>query len=159
MELLPDWLEFIDLFNSNEVEYLIVGAFAMGFYRLPRATGDIDFFVNPTYENSLRVVKALSEFGFAHLGLAENVFAKDNQFLMLGRPPGRLDILTSIDGVHFSDAYRDREFGTLGGRTVPFLSQEHLIVNKLATGRLKDKADAQKLQRSKAKQDRRKSKD
>jgi hypothetical protein len=142
-----DWLDFIDAFLAREVEFVIVGAFALAYHQLPRATGDIDFFVSHTLENAQRIIEALNDFGFGSLGVKAEDFSRPDHFMMLGRPPVRIDVLTSIDGITFEEAYRDRVYGDLDGREVPFRSFEHLVKNKESTGRLKDKADVEKLRR------------
>lgn len=142
-----DWIEFVDCLNANGVDYLVVGAFALAFHRLPRTTGDIDFWIDPTPENAERAVKALDDFGFGSLGVTANDLAKKDMILQMGYPPGRIDLMTSIDGVGFDDAWNHRVQGRLGGKEVNFLGREQLLRNKLATGRAKDQADAQDLQK------------
>ena len=145
MDLTQDWLDFIDSLQSNGVEFLVVGAFAMGLHNLPRTTGDIDFWVRPTQDNSLRVWKTLQEFGLPGIHLEPNEFTLPGKLLILGHPPGRIDVMNSIDGVTFEAAWQARVTGELGGRRLDFISADHLLQNKSSTGRLKDKADAQRL--------------
>jgi hypothetical protein len=142
-----DWLDFIQLFVANEVEFIIVGAFALALHDLPRTTGDIDFFVAATPENARRIAKAIHEFGFGQIEVNEQDFCHLNRFVTLGHPPVRIDILTSIEGVKFSDAWVKRNHGMLGPYQVAFLSEEHLLRNKYATGRLKDRADARRIEK------------
>lgn len=145
MRLQKDLREFIELFNSNGVEYLIVGGYALAFHGRPRYTGDIDLLVVPTSENSRRIVAALHEFGFRVAGLQADDFTKAGQVIQLGRPPNRIDLLTSISGVAAADAWARRVAGELDGLPVFFLHRDHLIVNKRATGRLQDRADLEAL--------------
>jgi hypothetical protein len=146
MELTPDWNEFIECLNANEVEFMVVGAFAMGYHSLPRMTGDIDFWVRATEANSRRVWQAVQDFGMGSIGFGPLDIAQGNS-LMMGVPPGRIDILSSISGVEFDEAWRRRVEGQLGGIVVAFLSEEDLLTNKLASGRTKDLADAERLLR------------
>jgi len=146
-----DWVDAIASFNENHVEFIIVGAFAMAFHELPRTTGDIDFFVGFNPENGRRVARAIQEFGFGHIKVDPEDFSKPNHFAVIGRAPVRVDVLTSISGVSFEEAWRERVHGQLGSQPVAFLSRQHLLQNKLASGRLKDKADAERLMRRIAK--------
>jgi hypothetical protein len=132
---------------ENEVEFVVVGAFAMAFYDMPRTTGDIDFFVRATQENARRIANAIRAFGFGHIQVDEEALARPNSFIMLGHPPVRIDVLTGIDGVSFDEVWESRTYGHLGPFRLAFISIEHLIQNKSATGRLKDQADVQRLRK------------
>jgi hypothetical protein len=90
MELTPDWIEFIECLKANEVDFMVVGAFAMGYHSLPRTTGDIDFWVRPTEENSRQVWQAIQDFGMGSIGFAPLDIAEGNT-LMMGMPPGRIE--------------------------------------------------------------------
>ncbi|MFI5386619.1 MAG: hypothetical protein ACHQ50_10920 [Fimbriimonadales bacterium] len=140
-----DWIDAIASFVANDVEFIIVEAFAMAFHELPRTTGDIDFFVGYDRDNAQRVAKAIEEFGSGHIQVDPEDFSKPNHFAVIGRSPIRVDVLTSISGVTFEEAWRDRQLGHLGGHQVAFPSREHLLRNKLASGRSKDKVDAERL--------------
>jgi len=146
MELIPDWIEFIECLKANEVDFLVVGAFAMGFHSLPRMTGDIDFWVRPSEDNSRRVWQAIQDFGLGSIGFTPRDIA-DGNTLIMGVPPGRIDLLPVISGVGFDEAWQRKVLGTLGGLEVFFLSETDLLKNKLASGRTKDLADAERLQR------------
>ena len=98
--LLPkDWRAFIELLNSQSVEYLIVGAVALAYHGVPRYTGDLDILVRPSPENALRMESALSAFGITSLGLKAADFSEPDSIIQLGMAPNRIDILTSITGV------------------------------------------------------------
>lgn len=141
MPLHPDWKEFLELLNSNEVEYLIVGAHARGLYGVPRYTGDLDIFVRSSPENARRLERALQAFGFGSLELTAEDFLVPNRVIQLGIEPYRIDLLTSISGVEFEEAWSDRVAGDLDGVPVAFLSLRAFRKNKLAAGRPKDLAD------------------
>lgn len=145
MEVRSDFKDLLKLFNSHGVEYLLVGAYALAHHGAPRYTGDLDLFINANSENARRVVAALTEFGFADLGLAEQDFIKPDQLIQLGVPPARVDIATSISGVTWDEAYRSKVAGTCSGIAVYILGRQKLIKNNRATGRTKDLADIEAL--------------
>jgi hypothetical protein len=145
MALPKDWREFIELLNSEKVEYLIVGAAALAFHGIPRFTGDLDVFVRPSIENSDRVERVLQRFGFASLGLRAVDFQRADQVVQLGFRPYRIDITTGITGVTFDEAWPERVSGELDGIQVPFIGRDAFVRNKRATGRPKDIADLNSL--------------
>jgi hypothetical protein len=108
-KLQNDLSEFIALLNSTGVEYLVVGGHAVAFHGHPRLTGDIDFFVRPTQENGARIVDVLNQFGFGQLLLRPEDFSTQGRVVQLGRPPNRIDLLTSISGVDFDEACPRRQ--------------------------------------------------
>ena len=146
MDLHDDWKEFCALLNRHEVEYLVVGAFALAFHGLPRLTADIDFWVNPTPENALRLTAALSEFGFPSTREQVDQFAEPHRIWQIGLPPFRIDVLTSIDGVAFPEAWGDRVQGDLAGTLVNYISRAHYLRNKRSTTRARDRQDADRLE-------------
>ena len=143
--LQSDLKEFIGLLNSLNVEYLVVGGHAVAFHGHPRFTGDIDFFVRANAENAERVLRALDAFGFGSLGIRAVDLAQRNKVVQLGRPPNRIDLLTSISGVDFESAWKSRVPADLDGYPVNFIGVDDLLKNKQASGRPKDLADAAKL--------------
>lgn len=145
MKLGKDSREFVELLNSLRVDYLVVGGHAVAFHGFPRYTGDIDFFVRRSADNASKILEALKRFGFANTGVTPESFLEPGQVLQLGRPPNRIDILTSIDGVSFDEAWAKRLDAEFDGLTVPILSLEDLIANKAASGRPKDLGDLSKL--------------
>ena len=140
-----DFKEFIGLLHSNGVEFLIVGAHALAAHGRPRYTGDIDIWVRPRSENIDRLIAALDAFGFGSLGISAQDFAEPQAMVQLGYPPARIDLLTTIDGVAFAEAYEHRSTFDAGGMALPVISIDDLIRNKLATGRSKDLADVEAL--------------
>ncbi len=141
MKLERDLREFIELLNARNVRYLIVGAYALAYHGRPRYTGDIDFFVEASAQNAARLSQVLEQFGFANVGVAEEDFTAPDQVVQLGVEPHRMDIITSISGVAFDEAWNTREYGDLDGLQVPFISKELLKRNKAAAGRKQDLAD------------------
>jgi hypothetical protein len=142
-----DFRDILVQFAEGGVDFLIVGAYALGFHGAPRASGDIDLLVRPTPDNAARVVSALLDFG-APLS-AHNVsaadFARPGTVYQIGLPPRRIDILTEITGVGFEEAWASRLPATVAGRTVAIIGRDAFLKNKLATGRPKDLADAARL--------------
>jgi len=137
----PDWNEFIGLLNAKKVRYLIVGAHALAANGRPRATQDLDVFVQLTTANISRLASALRAFGFVELADECGRFEQPERMATLGKPPLRIDIMNHIDGVSFADAWRGRLISQFGDHQVGFLGLEQLRANKLASGRAKDLAD------------------
>lgn len=145
MKLQTDLREFIESLNSRSVEYLVVGGHAVAFHGYPRFSGDIEFFLRPTAANAERVMAVLAEFGFADVGLDVQALTRPNKVIQLGRPPNRIDLLTSISGVGFDEAWRGRVASDYDGLPVCFVGKQTLLANKRASGRAKDLADVEAL--------------
>lgn len=144
-KLQTDSREFIELLNSHEVDYLIVGGHAVAFHGHPRFTGDIDFFIRATPPNVKRVLDVLDRFGFGGLGITEQDLLEAGRVVQLGQPPNRIDLLASITAVDFDEAWESRVPAVLDGLPVNLLGFDVLLRNKNAAGRPKDLADVQKL--------------
>ena len=145
MELDKDFNEFVELFLEHNVRFLIVGGYALAAHGLPRATGDLDAWVWINPENAQNIMRALNAFGFQNLSLTESDFSKEDSIIQLGYPPFRIDILTSIDGVAFDQAWEKKVVVELNGMNVPFIGRDDLITNKKAAGRPQDSADVSRL--------------
>jgi len=145
MEVQKDFKELLELLNEHNVEYMIVGAYALAYHGAPRFTGDIDIFVHPSAENAKRILSALDDFGFGSLNLTADDFKNPNYVVQLGVPPVRIDIITSISGVSWEEANMGKKEGLYGNIPVFFLGKEQYIANKRATGRKKDLADLESL--------------
>ena len=145
MELDKDFNEFVELFLEHNVRFLIVGGYALAAHGLPRATGDLDAWVWVNPENAQNIMRALNAFGFQNLSLTESDFSKEDSIIQLGYPPFRIDILTSIDGVVFDQAWEKKIVIELNGMNVPFIGRDDLITNKKAAGRPQDIADVSRL--------------
>ena len=148
MKLPPDWREFIELLNSTGVEYVVVGGHAVGYHGYPRYTGDMDFFVRADPQNAVRIVDALIQFGFDGAGQLETALRKPDSVIQLGLPPNRIDLLTSISGVSFDEAVRDSEKTSIDGVPVTLIGRMSLLKNKRASGRTKDLADVEEIERT-----------
>ncbi|MBV9940416.1 MAG: hypothetical protein JO150_18090 [Acidobacteriaceae bacterium] len=113
-----DLREFIELLNSNRVEYVVVGAFAVAWYGYPRYTADLDILIRPNKQNAERVLAALAQFGFGSLGISCEDLTTEGRVIQLGVKPNRIDLLTSISGVAFEEAWASRVKGVLDGISV-----------------------------------------
>lgn len=145
-KLNPDFRDALVAFNTSGADYLIVGAFAMAAHGLPRATGDIDFWTRPTPENARRVWGALADFGMPMETCSVDDLLRSDMVVQFGQPPGRIDVMTSVSGVSFDEAWAARVRLVLDGVEVWVLSRDHLIANKRASGRPKDVVDAATLE-------------
>lgn len=145
MEVQPDFKDLLELFNVHKVEYMIVGGYALAFHGAPRFTGDMDIFVKPSLANAKRILAALDEFGFGSVGLTTEDFEHPDKVVQLGFPPVRIDIITSITGVSWEDAFNDCLDGTYGAITVKYIGFDDFIKNKRSMGRKKDQADLEAL--------------
>jgi len=145
MEAYQDFKELLELFNARQVDYLIVGAHALAFYGAPRYTGDMDLLIHSDPKNADRITKALADFGFASVNLKPEDFIGLDKVIQLGVAPVRVDILTSLTGVSWEEAFRNRTIGKYGDVNVYYIGKPELIRNKRATGRKKDLADLEAL--------------
>mgnify|MGYP001583415572 CR=1 FL=1 len=146
MEIQPDFKELLALFNAHKVNYLIVGGYALAFHGAPRTTGDIDILVKPNRGNAKRVVAALNDFGFRTVGLTIEDFEKPEKVVQLGVPPVRVDIITSITGISWKEAWSGKINGHYGDIPVYYLGRRQFLSNKKAVGRKKDLADMEALE-------------
>lgn len=141
-----DLREFIELFISHRVEFLLVGGHALAFHGAPRFTEDIDFLVRISGENAERIERVLEAFGFGQTGITKEDFLEPEQVVQLGRAPHRIDLLTSISGVSWEEAWQSRILVVLGGLEIYALGRNALLRNKRASGRPQDQADAARLE-------------
>jgi 2-keto-3-deoxy-L-rhamnonate aldolase RhmA len=147
METQSDYKELFALLNAHGVDYVIVGAYALAFHGVPRNTGDVDVLVEATSANARRVIAALNAFGFGSAGLTEQDFTMKDHVIQLGVPPLRVDFMTSIESVPWAEAAASKVSGNYGGVPIWFLGRDALIKNKKATGRLRDRADIEALEK------------
>lgn len=145
MDLNRDFREFIELLNEHNVEYVLVGGYAVILHGYPRYTGDIDFLVKPDMNNAKKVTAVLKEFGFGSLNVTPEEFSKPDFVLQLGYPPVRIDLITSISGVSFEEADNNKATLTIDDLVVPVLGLKQLRANKKASGRHKDLDDVEHL--------------
>ena len=145
MKIPEDFKELLRFLNSQNVEFLIVGGYALAFHGVPRFTGDLDLFVATSTANAKQLILALEKFGMGSLGLKSEDFMSPDTVVQLGYPPLRIDILTEISGVKWDQAWRNRVSIDLDGIRLNFLSREDLIENKKAVGRHVDLGDLDRL--------------
>jgi predicted nucleotidyltransferase len=149
MVLNKDFKEFIKLLNENDVKYLIVGGYAVGFHGYPRYTKDLDIWLLVSEVNAQKVLESLKMFGFGNVGLIKEDFLKTDEFVQLGYPPNRIDIVTSCDGVEFNKCFEEKIETVIDGVNMYFINLENLKKNKKATGRPQDLADLDNLGKNK----------
>jgi len=141
-----DFSELLSVMERHGVRYLVVGGYAMMKYSEPRYTKDLDLWIATDPSNARAVYDALKEFGAPLANLTPADFEAPGHYYKMGNPPYRLDVLMSVSGLEFEDAWPRREEVRLGGVTVPFLSLADLIANKKAAGRPTDRADVARLE-------------
>jgi hypothetical protein len=145
--VIADFRDLLAAFTAQRVRFLVVGAHALAAHGVPRTTGDLDIWLEPTADNAERTWQALAEFGapLASLQVSRADFTKPDQVIQLGLPPYRIDLMTSISGVGFPEAWTARQEGTLFGVPVSFLGRKEFLANKRASGRPKDLEDIRSL--------------
>lgn len=142
----PDFIDLLRAFVDADVRFLVVGAYALALHGRPRATGDLDVWVEATPENAPRVMRALAAFGAPLTEISDNDFAREGVTYQVGVPPGRIDILTELTGLTFAEAWVDRIRRPFGDVDVDFIGRASFIRNKRATGRPKDLGDIEGME-------------
>jgi hypothetical protein len=146
-KLNQDFLEFIRLLETHQIEYLVVGGYAVGFHGFPRYTGDIDFFIAVNETNAQSMLSVFDAFGFADIGVESTDFLKSDFVVEIGREPRKIQILTGIDGVTFAECHAHRIEIDYHGQKIRFIGRDELIRNKAASGRSKDLIDVDELKK------------
>jgi hypothetical protein len=137
----PDFKDILYCLKEEETEFIIVEAYALAAHGLPRATGDIDIWIRRSAENAAKVLRALSAFGAPLSNLTEQDFTSPEMVLQIGVEPCRIDILTSIDGIEFEEAWKNKVSVSVDEIAIHILSKADLLKNKLAADRDKDQSD------------------
>ena len=140
-----DFVEMLSALSAAGARFLIVGAHALAAHGAPRATGDLDIWIQATPENAARVFQALTSFGAALLDLSVDDLWKPDTVFQIGLPPSRIDILSSISGVDFDAAWPRRVDVTIGDLCVGVIGRSDYIANKKASGRPRDLIDIELL--------------
>jgi len=143
-----DFRELLNLFKKYEVRYLVVGGYAVMKYSEPRFTKDLDLWIATDPENANSVYVALKEFGAPLANLTVDDFTHQDYFYQMGKPPFRVDIMMSIPGVEFEEAWKNCEVVELDTLKIPFISRSDLIRAKEASGRPQDRIDIDKLKQA-----------
>lgn len=145
--MIADFTDLLTALTETGARFLVVGAHALAAHGVPRVTGDLDLWIEPTEDNATRTWDALVRFGapVASLGIRQTDFTQPDQVIQLGLPPYRIDLMTGISGIHFSEAWQGRLAGTLFDVPVLFIGRDAFIRNKRASGRPKDLDDLRSL--------------
>lgn len=146
--MIDDWADLLLALLDAHARFLVVGAHALSVHGVPRATQDLDVWLDPSPDNAARVWAALAAFGapLDALGVRLSDLSDQETVVQVGLPPNRVDLLSGISGVpSFDEAWSGRVNQDVRGREVAFLGRAALIANKRATGRLKDQADLEAL--------------
>ena len=147
MKMNADFVDFLKLLTVRKVDYLIIGGFAVAHYGYVRNTGDFDIWVRQTDRNVELTADALEEFGYAPKEKSLPFLKEPGKILRMGMPPFRLEVSTSIDGVEFDECFLRRSIVGLDDMPINFIGYDDLLVNKKASGRLKDLADVEELEK------------
>lgn len=134
---------------KHEVNFLLIGGYAVIYYGYKRTTGDMDLWIEPDNDNKLKLIEVLKEFEFNDEGIdhiKQLDFTKHLAF-HFWEEPERVDCLTKISGVNFNEAFEQKVIANFEGINVPIIQYKHLIISKLSSERLKDKADVDELQK------------
>ncbi len=140
-----DFLDLLRAFIDHSVRFLVVGAYALGVHGRPRATGDLDVWIEPTPENAGRLMRALQQFGAPMGQVTTDDFSRPGIVFQMGLPPLRIDVLTELSGLTFDEAWPSRTQAAFGPVTVGVIGRDAFIKNKRATGRAKDLGDIEAL--------------
>jgi len=146
-KLNEDFLEFIRLLEGEKISYLIVGGYAVGIHGFPRYTGDIDFFVAISESNAGGLIRVFQRFGFGTVDIQKEDFLKPNYVVEIGREPRKIQVLTAIDGVSFTEAFNNHISVQYEGISLRFIGKSELLKNKIASGRPKDLIDISELKK------------
>jgi predicted nucleotidyltransferase len=141
-----DYLDILEIFLAENVQFMIIGGYAVGLWGHPRATKDLDLWIWANPENAIKVVRALKIFGAPMDDISEKDFEKEGVIFQMGVDPVRIDVTTTIEGIHFEEAYPNKQDIDINGMKVPLISVDDLIKNKKASGRLQDLADNERLE-------------
>lgn len=145
MKLPQDFKEFLSLLNAHKVNYLLIGGYAVGLHGFPRATGDMDIWVDSEESNAKRVLCAIGAFGFDQSQIPIENLTKSDQIVRMGVPPIQIEVITSISGVTFKDCFARKEVVELDDTFVFVISLNDLKTNKMSAGRHKDLNDLENL--------------
>jgi hypothetical protein len=141
----PDFREFLELLNEEQVEALIVGGYAMAYHGVPRYTKDLDLYVHPTADNAAKIMRVLERFGMGSIGLTLSEFCKEDRVIQLGVAPVRIDLVTSIPGVRWERAWNNKVSVLYGDVPTFVIAKDDLIASKKVLGRKVDLADLEAL--------------
>ena len=151
MILARDFEDFIKLLNLHNVEYMVVGGYALAIHGKPRHTGDLDIWINISENNAELMLKVLKDFGLASMSFTKEDFLKPGFVSQIGYPPLRIDILNTIDGITFEEAVKNMNSIELGNDfKINFIGLNDFVKNKQAVGRIQDLADIREIKKLQA---------
>ncbi|HEX9147898.1 MAG TPA: hypothetical protein VF958_01930 [Thermoanaerobaculia bacterium] len=142
----PHFSDLLSEFNAARVRYLVVGAHVLSYYGRPRTTGDLDLWVDPAPENAQRVFGAIARIGAPLEGITIEDFVRPGTVFQVGVAPSRIDVMTSLTGLNFTNAWKGRRRARYGENPISVLSERDFIRNKRAVGRTRDLADAEEVE-------------
>ena len=143
-----DMKELIELMDRHEVKYALIGGFAVNYYGYVRTTQDIDFLIYPSEDNAANMMSTLIEFGFGEAGIPQEYFAREGTAIHIGVEPNRIDFLTHLQGISNDTVFADLVDVVIEDIKMKMISYKDLIKVKKASGRLKDLADAEELEKA-----------
>jgi predicted nucleotidyltransferase len=147
MQLTTDMIDLIALFEKHKVRFVVVGGFAVISYGYVRLTQDIDFLLYPSIQNAAKIKKALTEFGFGNAGITWEFFKREGSAIHLGVEPNRIDLLTNLKGLSNKVIFKNARIVDCSGVRVPMIAKTDLLIVKKKSRRLKDRADAEELEK------------
>jgi hypothetical protein len=148
MTLAQDFEDFVKLLNLHEVEYMVVGGYALAFHGKPRHTGDLDIWINISENNAARMLGVLKDFGLSSMGFKKEDFLKPGYVSQIGYPPLRIDILNTIDAVEFKDAVQNmNQIKLENDFMINYIGLKDFVKNKKSSGRSQDLADIQEIKK------------
>lgn len=149
MNIEKDFEDFVRLLNDHQVNYMIVGGYALAFHGKPRHTGDLDIWIAVSNDNANKMEQVIKDFGMASLGLQKSDFLEAGLITQIGYPPLRIDILNEIDGVSFDEAYQNKAIIDIDDLLINYIGLDDLIKNKISSGRHQDISDVVALRKIK----------
>jgi hypothetical protein len=157
MNLNKDFLDFIGLLNKHNVAYMVVGGYAVGLHGYPRYTGDLDIWIEKSLENVDRLLLVIKEFGGPLAAIDKNSLMRNatklnpSPGISFGREPIRIEVITQIDGVAFEECITRVQTKNISGTPLHYIHYDDLLKNKMSTGRTKDRADIEELEKKASK--------
>jgi len=144
--LTPDFLDMLHALSAENARFLLVGAHARAIHGTPRATGDLDIWIRRDPDNARRLYRALARFGAPLEGISETDLQEPDMVFQIGVSPNRIDLLTDLTGVDFDHAWPNRKTIVFKGLEIGVIGREDFLINKRATGRLRDLADVEDVE-------------
>lgn len=156
MDVCPDYEDLLSVLNANQVKYLVVGGQAVIFHSQPRFTKDMDVWLPPELNDGETVYKALKEFGAPLQNISPEDFSNKSLIIQIGVNPVRIDLMVSVPGVNYDEAWKNRVESRYGKTKIYFLGLNELIQSKRAANRKRDKNDVENLLKTHAKKTKKK---